>query len=173
MTSPLPSLHSRVKRHTSSVPGKSGGARNEPGSATNIGSPAPRPARPFPPFGHESPCTVATTDDQHMYTNNNSLYTLYYTTPTDWVILYVSGWGHAHPTWTFWALPFLGRWIRRHLRDETLPSSSADERGPRGRSRPVPALRVSSIDVETWGEKPSHEGFGAKVGRSFWRCLRT
>ena len=30
-------------------------------------------------------------------------------------------WGHAHPTWTYWALPFLGRWLRRNLRDETLP----------------------------------------------------
>lgn len=29
-------------------------------------------------------------------------------------------WGQAHPTWTYWALPFLGRWLRRHLRDETL-----------------------------------------------------
>eukprot|EP00747_Dinoflagellata_sp_TGD_P164357 gnl/TRDRNA2_/TRDRNA2_184194_c0_seq1.p1 gnl/TRDRNA2_/TRDRNA2_184194_c0~~gnl/TRDRNA2_/TRDRNA2_184194_c0_seq1.p1 ORF type:complete len:549 (-),score=104.22 gnl/TRDRNA2_/TRDRNA2_184194_c0_seq1:189-1835(-) len=31
-------------------------------------------------------------------------------------------WGHAHPTWTFWALPFIGRWLRRNFRDETLPS---------------------------------------------------
>eukprot|EP00931_Biecheleriopsis_adriatica_P054483 TRINITY_DN32070_c0_g1_i1.p1 TRINITY_DN32070_c0_g1~~TRINITY_DN32070_c0_g1_i1.p1 ORF type:complete len:745 (-),score=145.21 TRINITY_DN32070_c0_g1_i1:13-2247(-) len=30
-------------------------------------------------------------------------------------------WGHAHPTWTFWALPFFGRWLRRNFRDERLP----------------------------------------------------
>ena len=32
-------------------------------------------------------------------------------------------WGHAHPTWTYWALPFLGRWLRRNFRDETLPAT--------------------------------------------------
>jgi len=31
-------------------------------------------------------------------------------------------WGHAHPTWTFWALPWLSRWLRGNLRDETLPA---------------------------------------------------
>ncbi|CAJ1361149.1 unnamed protein product [Effrenium voratum] len=30
-------------------------------------------------------------------------------------------WSHAHPTWTFWSLPFVGRWLRRHFRDEHLP----------------------------------------------------
>lgn len=30
---------------------------------------------------------------------------------------------HAHPTWTFWALPFFGRWVRRHFRDELLPGT--------------------------------------------------
>merc|ERR1719416_176549 len=30
-------------------------------------------------------------------------------------------WGHAHPTWTFWALPFLGRWLHKNFRDEQLP----------------------------------------------------
>lgn len=29
-------------------------------------------------------------------------------------------WGHAHPTITFWALPFLGKWLRRHFEDVTL-----------------------------------------------------
>jgi len=29
-------------------------------------------------------------------------------------------WGHAHPTTTFWALPFLGRWLQRHFQDVTL-----------------------------------------------------
>ena len=29
---------------------------------------------------------------------------------------------HAHPTWTYWALPFFGRWLRRHFRDERLPN---------------------------------------------------
>ena len=36
-------------------------------------------------------------------------------------------WGHAHPTWTFWALPFLGRWLRMNFRDETLPRRVRDE----------------------------------------------
>jgi hypothetical protein len=62
-------------------------------------------------------------------------------------------WGHAHPTWTFWALPFLGRWLRRNFRDETLP--------PR-RSGQMSALRVTLVkededllNVGTWEE----EGF--------------
>eukprot|EP00434_Breviolum_minutum_P026699 symbB.v1.2.023598.t1/scaffold2170.1/size90759/2 len=63
-------------------------------------------------------------------------------------------WGHAHPTWTFWALPFLGTWIRRHLRDETLPPVVL----PNDVS--VPSLRVTEIDVDedllnigTWEER--------------------
>jgi len=59
-------------------------------------------------------------------------------------------WGHAHPTWTFWALPFLGRWLRRNLRDEWLP--------PR-RDGAMPALRVTDVsededllNVGTWEE---------------------
>ncbi|CAE7369449.1 NCS1 [Symbiodinium natans] len=31
-------------------------------------------------------------------------------------------WCHAHPTWTHWALPFFGKWVRRHFRDERLPN---------------------------------------------------
>lgn len=30
-------------------------------------------------------------------------------------------WAHAHPTWTYFALPWLGKWLRRNLRDEVLP----------------------------------------------------
>mmetsp|Transcript_117033 Transcript_117033/g.303465 ORF Transcript_117033/g.303465 Transcript_117033/m.303465 type:complete len:555 (-) Transcript_117033:27-1691(-) len=30
-------------------------------------------------------------------------------------------WAHAHPTFTYFALPFLGKWLRRNLRDEVLP----------------------------------------------------
>ncbi|CAE8630094.1 unnamed protein product [Polarella glacialis] len=59
-------------------------------------------------------------------------------------------WGHAHPTWTYWALPFLSRWLRRHLRDEVLPPLAGD---------PLTALRVSDIDADedlfnigTWEE---------------------
>lgn len=59
-------------------------------------------------------------------------------------------WGHAHPTWTFWALPWLGRWLRRHLRDETLPAHPG---------RPDTALRVGDIpedeallNVGTWND---------------------
>ena len=25
-------------------------------------------------------------------------------------------WAHAHPTWTYWALPFFGRWLRKLFR---------------------------------------------------------
>jgi len=62
-------------------------------------------------------------------------------------------WGHAHPTWTFWALPFLGRWLRRNFRDETLPAR---------RDSQMPPLRVTSVTEDedllnagTWEE----EGF--------------
>ena len=40
---------------------------------------------------------------------------------------------HAHPTWTYWALPFFGRWVRRHFRDERLPNvtfQGATNQGP-------------------------------------------
>jgi len=30
-------------------------------------------------------------------------------------------WGHAHPTWTHWALPWIGKWLRRNFLDEILP----------------------------------------------------
>lgn len=69
-------------------------------------------------------------------------------------------WGHAHPTWTYWALPFLGRWLRRHLRDETLEG-------------PVP-LRVSDIDVDedllnigTWEEGGHKQLAGGPSKRAF------
>jgi len=59
-------------------------------------------------------------------------------------------WGHAHPTWTYWALPWLGRWLRRNFRDETLP---AREGGA------MAALRIVDIpededllNVGTWEE---------------------
>lgn len=61
-------------------------------------------------------------------------------------------WGHAHPTWTFWATPFLGRWLRRNFLDETLPER---DRG----SGIMPALRVIDVkededllNVATWEE---------------------
>jgi len=57
-------------------------------------------------------------------------------------------WGHAHPTWTYWALPWLGRWLRMNFRDETLP---AKEDGS------MEALRVIDVpededllNVGTW-----------------------
>lgn len=59
-------------------------------------------------------------------------------------------WGHAHPTWTFWALPFVGRWLRKQLRDEML----AEAKGGK-----MPALRVLDVkededmlNVGTWEE---------------------
>ncbi|CAE7343993.1 unnamed protein product, partial [Symbiodinium pilosum] len=62
-------------------------------------------------------------------------------------------WSHAHPTWTFYSLPFLGRWLRRHFRDEQLPASS-DQVGK------LAALAVAKIpededllNVATWEEK--------------------
>eukprot|EP00440_Ansanella_granifera_P011431 gb/GFBE01012401.1/.p1 GENE.gb/GFBE01012401.1/~~gb/GFBE01012401.1/.p1 ORF type:complete len:484 (+),score=100.67 gb/GFBE01012401.1/:1-1452(+) len=61
-------------------------------------------------------------------------------------------WSHAHPTWTFWSLPFLGRWMRRHFRDEQLPAIP----GPVA----MAALSVADIpededmlNVGTWEEK--------------------
>lgn len=48
-------------------------------------------------------------------------------------------WGHAHPTWTFWALPFFSRWLRRQFRDETLPAKTGE---------PGTELRVYDIDVD-------------------------
>jgi len=61
-----------------------------------------------------------------------------------------SRWGHAHPTWTFWALPFLGRWLRRNYRDEWLPARHDGD---------MKALRVVDVtededllNVGTWEE---------------------
>lgn len=57
-------------------------------------------------------------------------------------------WGHAHPTWTYWAVPWLGRWLRRNFRDETLPVRQGGS---------MQALRVLNIpededllNVGTW-----------------------
>jgi len=62
-------------------------------------------------------------------------------------------WSHAHPTWTFYSLPFLGRWLRRHFRDEKLPAVT-DNAGE------LAALAVAKIpededllNVATWEEK--------------------
>jgi len=64
-------------------------------------------------------------------------------------------WGHAHPTWTFWALPFWGRWLRRQLRDETLPARNSGK---------MPALRIVDVkededlmNVGTWEEGGSKQ----------------
>lgn len=58
-------------------------------------------------------------------------------------------WSHAHPTWTFWALPWIGTWLRRILRDETLPEAPN-----------MGALRVADIpededmlNVAAWEDK--------------------
>ena len=34
--------------------------------------------------------------------------------------LQTTRWGHSQPAWTFWALPFFGRWLGRNFGDETL-----------------------------------------------------
>ncbi|CAJ1433431.1 unnamed protein product [Effrenium voratum] len=58
-------------------------------------------------------------------------------------------WSHAHPTWTYWALPWFGKWLRRHFRDEQL--REAPGKGP---------LRVADIpededmlNVAAWEDK--------------------
>jgi len=59
-------------------------------------------------------------------------------------------WGHAHPTWTFWALPFLGRWLRRNFRDEVLPVRAG------GAMRALRVVNVPEdedlLNVGTWEE---------------------
>mmetsp|Transcript_30171 Transcript_30171/g.79577 ORF Transcript_30171/g.79577 Transcript_30171/m.79577 type:complete len:673 (-) Transcript_30171:37-2055(-) len=60
-------------------------------------------------------------------------------------------WGHAHPTWTYWALPWLSRWLRRNFRDETLPVREGGS---------MAALRIIDVpededllNVGTWEER--------------------
>lgn len=50
-------------------------------------------------------------------------------------------WCHAHPTWTHWALPFFGRWVRRHFRDERLPNVTVKHFNAAG-------LRVGDINED-------------------------
>ena len=73
--------------------------------------------------------------------------------PNDVCSLQTMRWGHAHPTWTYWALPFIGRWLRRNFRDETLPKVTVG-------TVKAPALRVVEIpededllNVGLWEEK--------------------
>mmetsp|Transcript_107544 Transcript_107544/g.343037 ORF Transcript_107544/g.343037 Transcript_107544/m.343037 type:complete len:760 (+) Transcript_107544:87-2366(+) len=57
-------------------------------------------------------------------------------------------WGHAHPTWTFWATPFLGRWLRRNFRDESLP-----DEGPKKGLRVIDVKEDEDLlNVGTWEE---------------------
>merc|ERR1719433_715183 len=60
-------------------------------------------------------------------------------------------WGHAHPTYTFWALPFLGRWLRRNFRDETLPTKEGGSMSSL-RVRMVPEDE-DLLNIGTWEEK--------------------
>lgn len=62
-------------------------------------------------------------------------------------------WSHAHPTWTFYSLPFLGRWLRRHFRDELLFATT-------GGKLSLGELAVAKIpededllNIATWEEK--------------------
>lgn len=73
--------------------------------------------------------------------------------PNDVCSLQTMRWGHAHPTWTYWALPFIGRWLRRNFRDEKLPKVTVG-------TVKAPALRVVEIpededllNVGLWEEK--------------------
>ncbi|CAE7176939.1 NCS1, partial [Symbiodinium pilosum] len=50
-------------------------------------------------------------------------------------------WCHAHPTWTHWALPFFGRWVRRHFRDERLPNVTV-------KGFHAPGLKVGDINED-------------------------
>lgn len=66
-------------------------------------------------------------------------------------------WAHAHPTWTYWALPFFGRWVRRHFRDERLPNVTLQ-------GFEAPGLRVGNIpededllNVALWEERASKQ----------------
>lgn len=66
-------------------------------------------------------------------------------------------WAHAHPTWTYWALPFFGRWVRRHFRDERLPNVTL-------RGFQAPGLRVGEIpededmlNVALWEERATQQ----------------
>ncbi|CAE7220458.1 unnamed protein product, partial [Symbiodinium pilosum] len=63
-------------------------------------------------------------------------------------------WGHAHPTWTYHALPFFGRWLRKNFRDETLPEVEGV----------VPALRILEVrededlmNIGLWEERATKQ----------------
>jgi hypothetical protein len=45
--------------------------------------------------------------------------------------------------WTYWALPFLGRWLRMNFRDETLPRRVRD--ADKGELGVMTALRVTDV----------------------------
>jgi len=60
-------------------------------------------------------------------------------------------WGHAHPTWTYWALPWLSRYLRGNLRDETLQPREGGQ---------MEALKIMDVaededllNIATWEEK--------------------
>lgn len=71
--------------------------------------------------------------------------------------LQTTRWGHAHPTWTFWATPFFGKWLRRNFRDESLPPHPEGKRTTGGAAF---RLRITDIpededllNVATWEDK--------------------
>ncbi|CAJ1399474.1 unnamed protein product [Effrenium voratum] len=66
-------------------------------------------------------------------------------------------WAHAHPTWSYWALPFFGRWVRRHFRDERLPNVTVQ-------GFQAAALRVGDVmededllNVALWEERANKQ----------------
>lgn len=63
-------------------------------------------------------------------------------------------WSHAHPTWTFWSLPFVGRWLRRHFRDELLLATTGNG-GLHLGELPVSEIPEDEdlLNVATWEEK--------------------
>ncbi|CAE8680213.1 unnamed protein product [Polarella glacialis] len=61
-------------------------------------------------------------------------------------------WGHAHPTWTFWALPFYGRWLRRHFRDERLPVKAGQPASTGIRVTDIPEDE-DLLNVANWEER--------------------
>jgi len=65
-------------------------------------------------------------------------------------------WGHAHPSWTFWALPFIGRWLRKNFRDETLPEVTGEIQAPALRVTDVPEDE-DLLNVALWEEKASKQ----------------
>lgn len=65
-------------------------------------------------------------------------------------------WGHAHPSWTHWALPFIGKWLRKNFRDETLPEITGKTQAPSLRVLDIPEDE-DLLNVALWEEKATKQ----------------